>query len=204
MPNAKSPEALEAYLLKVRQNLHGLPPSDVAEILAELRSHVLDRVAGDLSDAGIGRALASLGDPRDIARINSTMRIAAGGAGQSSPRTVARTLLRLARLSVRGLVTLLVSLLGYGFAAAWLLTAIAKPFAPDRVGLWSLPDPTGDLSLSLGRLDANTAARDVTGWWIIPIGLAVGLCAAFLTFHYHQRAIRRMAQRPANPGGTVP
>lgn len=200
MPNAKSPERLEAYLQDVRANLGGLPASDISEIVQELRSHVLDRVAGDLTDASVEQALASLGDPRDIARINRTMRVAARAAGQSSPRVIARTLVQLARLSLRGLVTLLVSLIGYGFAAVWLLCALAKPFAPDRVGFWSLPDPTGDLSLSLGRLDAGLTGRDILGWWIIPIGLVAGLCAAFLTFRFHQRAIRRMAAQSGMQG----
>lgn len=193
MPNAKSDEPLEIYLRQVRENLRGLPESDASEIIQELRSHVLDRVAGDLSDTRVKEALASLGDPRDIGRLNSTMRVAARAAGQTSPRVVARTLAQLARLSVRGLITLLISLAGYGFAAVWLLTAMVKPFAPNRVGLWSLPDPTGDLSLSLGRHDPGLSGRDILGWWIIPIGLVVGLTAALLTFRYHQRAIRQMA-----------
>lgn len=70
----------------------------------------------------------------------------------------------------------------------------AKPFAPDRVGLWVLPDPTGDLSLSLGRHGTGAAGHDVLGWWIIPIGLAVGVACAVLTYRVDLRFIRQLAR----------
>lgn len=46
MPGEKRSEALERYLRLVAAALADLPKSEVAEILSELRSHVLDRVAG--------------------------------------------------------------------------------------------------------------------------------------------------------------
>jgi hypothetical protein len=87
----------------------------------------------------------------------------------------------------------ILSLTGYAFAGCRLLTALAKPFAPDRVGLWLLPDPTDDLSLSLGRHGAGAAGHDILGWWIIPIGLTVGVICAFLTYRIDLRFIRELA-----------
>ncbi len=145
------PEPLEVYLLTVRDHLQSLSPKDSSEIIRELRSHVLDRVKGDLSIATVSATLTRLGDPQEIARINLRMRAAAVAVAHPTPLTVARALRRLAAIGAKAFLIFILSLTGYAFAGCWLLTALAKPFAPDRVGLWMLPDPTGDLSLSLGR-----------------------------------------------------
>jgi hypothetical protein len=194
MAGENAPDRLGKYLRKVRSNLHGMPASEADEVVRELRSHVLDRVGGDLNEINIGDALARLGEPEEVARINLSMRIAARAAGRTSQVVVTQTIVQLARLSIRGFFTLLLSAVGYAFAASWILTAIAKPFAPERVGLWLLPDPTGDLSFSLGRSASPVVGQDVLGWWIIPIGLAVGLAVAFLTYRLDLRAIRRLAE----------
>jgi hypothetical protein len=182
------------YLRTVRDHLHALSPEDRSEIIRELRSHVLDRVKGDLSDASISATLTRLGDPREIAGINLRMRAAAVAIAHPTPLTVARTLWRLAAIGGKGFLIFILSLTGYAFAGCWFLTALAKPFAPDRVGLWLLPDPAGDLSLSLGRLGAGAAGRDVLGWWIIPIGLVVGAICAFLTYRIDIRFIQELAR----------
>jgi hypothetical protein len=200
MPSVKPPEQLESYLEDVRRNLRGLPDADIAEIVLELRSHVLDSVAADASDADIRAVLTKLGDPSEVARANLSMRVAADAAGRASPFAVTSAIARLASLSFRGAFTLLISLLGYGFAACWLLTAIAKPFAPNRVGLWLMPDSTGDLSYSLGRHDPVPGGHDLLGWWIVPLGLAIGLAVAFLTYRFDLRAIRRMARQKTSEG----
>jgi hypothetical protein len=192
--SAVHPDPLETYLQTVRNHLQSLSPEDTSEIIRELRSHVLDRVKGDLSHATIGATLTRLGDPREIARINLRMRVAAVAVGHPTPLTIARTLTRLAAIGGKGLLIFILSLTGYTFAGCWLLTAVAKPFAPDRVGLWLLPDPTGDLSLSLGRIGAGAGGHEVLGWWIIPIGLVVGAICAFQTYRIDLRFIQELAR----------
>lgn len=194
MPNAGTPELLESYLSRVRHNLRGLAPAEVSEILQELRSHVMDFVAGDMTDARVALALEKLGDPLEIARLNMSMRVAAQSLDRRSPVGVLKAIVRLARLSMRGAFTLLISLIGYAFAASWLITALAKPFSPQRVGLWFLPGKSGDLSLSLGSHSGSTAGHDLLGWWIVPVGLLVGMAAGYLTYRYDLYAIRRMAR----------
>jgi hypothetical protein len=191
--SAVRPEPLEIYLQTVRDHLQSLSPEDSSEIIGELRSHVLDRVKGDLSNATVSATLTRLGDPREIARINLRMRVAAVAVVHPTPLTVARTTSRLAAVGGKGFLIFILSLTGY-VAGCWLLTALAKPFAPDRVGLWLLPDPTGDLSLSLGRHHAGAAGHDILGWWIIPIGLVVGAICAFLTYRIDLRFFQELAR----------
>src|SRR5512143_3881420 len=101
MPNAGTPELLESYLSRVRHNLRGLAPAEVSEILQELRSHVMDFVAGDMTDARVALALEKLGDPLEIARLNMSMRVAAQSLDRRSPVGVLKAIVRLARLSMR-------------------------------------------------------------------------------------------------------
>jgi hypothetical protein len=194
MVSAVHPEPLEVYLQAVEEHLQSLSPEDSSEIILELRSHVLDRVKGDLSDATVSATLTRLGDPREIARINLRMRLAAVAVAHPQLLTAAGILSRLVAIGGKGFLILILSLTGYAFAACWLLTALAKPFAPDRVGLWLLPDPTGDLSFSLGRHGAGAAGHDILGWWIIPIGLLVGAICAFLTYRIDLRFIQELAR----------
>jgi hypothetical protein len=109
-----------------------------------------------------------------------------------SPLSVLRATGRLARLSLQGCVVFLVSLSGYALAAGFLATAIVKPFAPSRAGLWILP--ADDLSVSLGVMDHSPMARELLGWWIIPVGLIAGVGLAWLTWRFGVFSVRGMAR----------
>jgi hypothetical protein len=102
------------------------------------------------------------------------------------------------KAGICGISVLLVSVAGYGFAACWLFTAMAKPFAPDRVGLWQLPDPSGDLSLSLGRRDRSVIGHDLLGWWIIPVGIGIAIVAMLLTNQINSPLLRAIRVPGAN------
>lgn len=184
------PDALERYLAAVRHELRGLPVAEVREIERELRSHVLDRTAGSLAEEKVLAALDSIGNPREIARLNLQLR---ADTLPAPSRTNSAKLTRGLAAFGRALLALMLSAIGYGFAACWLIAALAKPFAPDRVGLWLLPDPSGDLSVSLGRQAADVVARELLGWWIVPIGLLIGGTFAAITFRYDAALLRRFA-----------
>lgn len=191
---------LDTYLNQVQRHLTGLPPAEVRETVAELRSHVLDKVAGDLSVAGVEAALAELGAPREVARINVTERVAAELETNRSPWRVLRAVGRLASLSVYGLFAFLVSFTGYASALAFVATAAVKPFAWDRAGLWISSKGPDDIaaSLALGVTDKPHQGHELLGVWIIPIGIALGLLLAWLTWRFglfSVRYMRRSVQR---------
>src|SRR5258708_30024890 len=192
MVSAVRPEPLEVYLQTVRDHLQSLSPEDSSEMIRELPRQVLDCVKGELSN--VGATLTRLGDPLEIARINLKMRMAGVAVDHPTPLTVVRTLSRLAAVGAEGLLVFILSLTGYAFASFWLAIAMAKPFVPDRIGLWLLPDPTGDLSFSLGSHAAGTAGHDALGWWIIPLGLVAGFLCAFLTYRIDLRFMKELAR----------
>jgi hypothetical protein len=197
MSNDAGKAHLDTYLDQVRRNLKGLPRSEADEIVAELRSHVLDRVAGQPTPNQVEAAIAALGSPREVARINLTERVGAEVEEDRSPLTVLRGIGRLARLSVYGAFTGLVSFVGYALAASFLITAAVKPFWREHAGFWRVPDPKDDYSFSLG-INSAPNGQELLGWWIIPIGVGAGLLLGWLTWRFgifSVRFMRRSAQR---------
>jgi uncharacterized membrane protein len=191
MSNDAGKAHLDTYLAQVHRHLGGLPDAEARETLAELRSHVLDKVAGDLSVISVERAIAELGPPREVARLNVTERVVAELETNRSPLRVLRAVVRLAGLSLYGFFALTLSVCGYAIAAAFLVTAAIKPFMPARAGLWRLPDAKDDFSFSIGATD-NPQGHELLGWWIIPIGIVVGLGLSWLTWRFGLFSLRRM------------
>jgi hypothetical protein len=182
---------LDCYLDQVRRQLGGLAKAEVEEILAELRSHVLDKVEGAPTPQRVEAAIEALGGPREVARLNLTERVAATLETDRSALRVFSAVGRLARLSLYGFFAFLVSLFGYAASAGFLLTAIVKPFMPQHAGLWRIPTPDGSYDYSIGTTDAPQG-YELLGWWIIPIGLAVGLILGWLTWRFGLFSVRRM------------
>jgi hypothetical protein len=83
-------------------------------------------------------------------------------------------------------------LCGYFVAGAFFLCALLKPIYPKTAGLWSLAD-AGDLSLSLrlGVSGAPANGRELLGWWIVPLGLFLGLVLVLFTFRFGLWSIRK-------------
>jgi hypothetical protein len=192
---------LDAYLTQVQRHVRGLPDAEVREIVAELRAHVLDKVEGRVSPVAVEAAIAELGSPREIARVNITERIVARAEARRTPFSVLGGVVRLAGLSVYGLFAFLVSILGYGSAFAFLVTAAVKPFAWDHAGLWitrKAPD-NYIASWHLGLTDNPRLGHEILGGWIIPIGIVAGLLAAWLTWRFDIFSLRLMGRRARRP-----
>jgi hypothetical protein len=160
-------QRVEAYLGTLRQLLRGMNAEDAREIVEELRSHLMDRVAasGEATNAGVDAALAALGSPEELAKQYMTQNLLARTEASRSPVRILESLFRWASLSAAGLV------------------AALKPFHPQTAGLWLLRDSTGDpeISLRLGFGSVPGAGRDLLGWWIVPIGLLAGCAVVMLT-----------------------
>jgi hypothetical protein len=185
---------LDTYLAQVHRHLKGLPDAEVRETLAELRSHVLDKVVGDMSVARVEAAIAELGSPRDVARLNVTERVAAELETNRSPWRVIRGVGRLAFLSLYGFFAFLVSFAGYALAAGFLITAALKPFAWNSAGLWRTPHGPDNTNFSwaLGVMGEPHSGQELLGGWIIPIGVVAGLLFGWLTWRFGIFSVRRM------------
>jgi uncharacterized membrane protein len=192
---------LDAYLAQVQRHLQGLPHGEVREIVAELRAHVLDKVEGSVSPAAVEAAIAELGSPREIARVNITERIVARAEMNRSPLSLLGGVVRLAGLSLYGCFAFVVCFAGYGSAAAFLLTALVKPFAWNHAGLWIYTRGPDDYvsSWALGLTDNPHRGHEVLGGWIIPIGIVAALVLGWLTWRFNLFSLRLMGRRARRP-----
>jgi hypothetical protein len=186
---------VDAYLEVLRARLAGLNEAEIRDIVAELRSHVIDRatVEGAMSVASVDAALARLGGPETLAAEYVTGEILARAEVSRTPWRVLESLFRWASLSVSGALVLLASVIGYFLGAVFFLCALLKPFHPHAAGLWLVPDGAGDtvLSLRMGFEGAPSGSRDVLGFWIVPAGLVAGSLLLLLTTRFALWSARR-------------
>jgi len=171
-------QRIEEYLRQVRSRLRGLREEEVVEIIAELRSHIVERAtpAGDSTVDGVSAALGALGDPEDLAREYVKDEVLARVETSRSPLRLLDSLFGWATVSAAGFLVLMVTLSGYLLGAVFVLVALLKPFHPATAGLWVLRDSAADLELSvrLGFGTAPSSGRELFGWWVVPLGLLVG------------------------------
>jgi len=200
-------DAMEVYLLQIRDKLRGLPSAQVSEILAELRSHILDSISSrnvPLTDATTREALDRLGPPETIAAMYLTENLMAKAENSRSPWLVMRALFRLAIKSAWALAAFLVAFLGFGSAITFLVCAIAKPFYPDHIGLWW--DTNSHMPTALGFVWPAPPDRELLGWWIIPLGLVICVALFLVTIRFARwniRHIRRSRRAPFHPQKTL-
>jgi hypothetical protein len=185
-------DSIERYLEELRVRLRGLPAQEVSEIVAELRSHLVESISSSDDAAAV---LERVGSAAELASLYASERLLQR-AGRS-PWLLLRGLARWARFSIAGVFALLLLVAAYGVAASFFLAALLKPFARDRVGLWR---SAGDeYSLRLGFSGAPPLqATELLGWWIVPIGLAIGCAALWLTPRIGRWALRRIQKERAS------
>lgn len=196
---SEGPVRLERYLGELRARLRGLPAAEASEIVEEIASHVRESVGGaELEANEVGAVLDRLGSPAELAALYATESLLARAGRSRSPWLLLRSLGRFAKLSVGGFFAFLGLLVGYGLSGSFALAALMKPFAPGRVGLWH---GNGDeFSLHLGFV-ALPQGEELLGWWLIPLGLAIGAVGLYLTTRFGRWAIRRFRRGTARPDG---
>jgi len=199
-PDSTAQTKIDAYLGALRTALRSLPEAQARDVVEEIRSHIRDAAdtGGGLDAGSVVAVLDRLGSASELAELylaeNLTQR-----AGQSrSPWLIIRSAFHWAKLSVAGALALFGSVVGYGLAASFAFCALAKPFNPHRVGLWRLADENHSFSLHLGFGPAP-AGTELLGWWMIPVGLAIGATLLLLTSWFGLTRIRALQRRRPLP-----
>jgi len=200
LPGAE--KQIDGYLERLRVALRSMPSPDVDDILRELRSHLAEvaKTDGRWDASAAAAAITRLGDPMVLAEQYQLDQLAARAQSQRSPVLLVRLVARWAARSVAGLWALLIAALGYSVSVIALGCAVLKPFYPERIGLWVVATAEGDPTFQLGRVIAPMpGARELLGWFILPLGLIVAVVSFALTTRYLLRCAARIRhkKRPA-------
>jgi hypothetical protein len=194
-PNDK----IDGYLRRVRIGLRALPDAEVADILNELRAHIVERAqsSGRPAEDAVASALQSLGRPEQIAALYVSENLVSRAESSRAPWTILRSLFYWSTLSVVGFVVFIVCLVGYSFGVCFFLAALMKPFHPQGVGLWyQSAGPNQLFSLHVGGFSPHTGhERELLGWWLVPVGCSLGGGSILLTTHFALWSLRRL-RRP--------
>jgi len=168
----------DPYFAALRKTLRQLPAAEVEEFVSEVAAHIEERA----ETLGQEASMRAFGDPRDIARLYLAQR-----STDVPVRAWSWRARRAVGLCAKGLTTLAVSLVGYGFGTLLLAMALVKPFTPERIGLWVVGGD--DPSFMLGRTDMPVG-EEMLGWSVIPIGLSLGTLIIYLTWRMSVPVLR--------------
>lgn len=164
---------------------------DAGELRADLEAHLADSFAVGNPAASESERLESavqrLGRPADYLRPMIADELLDRGTRSYNPVPLARGLYHsVGAGSGRALVAMGFGL-GYFLLAAFAAMALLKPAWGDHVGLFRQPDG----SVSFGIVAQTTGARELLGYWIMPIALVV----AALLYVVLTRALRALRAR---------
>jgi hypothetical protein len=190
---ARAERAIDSYLRQLRAALGALPAAQVDDIIREIRSHLIDSAAGDNGSdpRRVTDAIVRLGDPARLANAYLMESLALRAQSTHSPLLLLRLVSRWAARSLEGLVALVLAFFGYAIALIGVGCALFKPFIPERIGLWVRQVPPDDWSYQLGRVSAPpTDARELLGWYMIPLGLVIGGVAFAATTRFLLAKVR--------------
>lgn len=184
----RDPQPLAAYLRELRWALGGLPENDRDEIVAEARSHLLDRVD---TGTALPAALGALGSPRDYARPFLDTYEESSALTRGRARDLLPVLVGHGARSFRAAATLAVFVLLWAPALALAGTAIIKVFRPEIAGLW-----VGPAQFFIGTIDDPSSARELLGAWIFPLAVVGLVTASIVTRRLASAAVRRLGSTP--------
>lgn len=181
-------DRIEDYLRRLRAALGALSEVEREDILAETRSHLLERRESG-GQAGVEQAIAAFGPAEDYARAfidEHRLRAASAGGG---PLELAGVLLSQATRRISAFAGFALVALVYVIALACFAVAGMELIRPDMAGLW-----IHDGGLALGIMDPETldpGAREVLGVAILPV-MVVAASLLFVLGVAISRAIARL------------
>jgi len=152
--------SIQEYVKRVSNGLTGIEEAEKQDILAEINSHLSDRIE-ELRGQGVShpaeQAFSALGDPAALA----SQFVAAARQQRASrsyaPWVLLRAAARAASTGAKGMLVFFVGVIGYGAALAFLVAALLKPFFP-QMGLW-----VGSWGFVWGMKSDAVAGRELLG-----------------------------------------
>ena len=167
---------IDRYLADLTKYLTRLEHDRVGDVVAEVRSHILD--ACEAADAEMGSVdidglLSGFGEPRLLAARYTEHVL----TGAPLPRGM-HAIQVIKRNAKKGL-TVGMFVYGYGVALGIVVLAIVKLLFPSQLGVWSA---AGGESLTISLFGAPTdQGAELWGYWLVPIMLGIAAVLAYFT-----------------------
>jgi hypothetical protein len=180
---------IESYLGRVRTALHGLPQRQIDDIMRELHAHATELAEGQGTEA----ALASLGDPVDLAKAYQAESAVMQGECSSSTLRILLGLRHAGRTRAGRLLATGLYVIGYVYVVMLWLLAVDKLLFPSRTGLWYVPGDWKSLTLRT-NVSPPPGAHELLGWWLAPAAILAGWLLRYLTDQAAQWWLRRYRQ----------
>jgi hypothetical protein len=155
---------VQKYLKQLDRGLRPLPLDDRASIIAEIKSHIADRLAEP--NAYIQDILENLGEADELARSYVEQYRLQDALARSADFSLLLAVMKFAGRSLVAFVTGFSALTAYLFALSFLWVAASKLVYPHNVGFW-----WDDTTFSLGAFDKTPGAHELMGYWIIPFSI---------------------------------
>lgn len=177
----------EAYFAEV-DRLLSRAGADAAELRGDLAAHVADSMAATPDGSELDRldaALSRLGRPIDYLRPLLADELIERGTRTYSPIMIGRGLSHAVMAGSRRTVIALAFGIGYLLLAIFAAMAVLKPLWGEHVGLFRRADGT----ISAGIVATTADARELLGWWSIPIALVL-VALLYVALTKGLRAIR--------------
>lgn len=193
---------IRGYLFILERSLKTfLPAADAADASREVESHIRERIeeTEPVPDekTALERVLDELGTPLSVARAYSLELSAEEAVATGRIAAVARSLLHMAALGLRGFLGALAIFVGYAIALGFLAIAVLKPIFPDNVGLFIVHG----FPAFGAQFPIPEGSGPYGGYAIVPISIAIGLAILVATHIGARRLIeswlRRRRERPA-------
>lgn len=168
----ESGDLISNYLARVKAGLKSIDEDQQQEILAEIHSHLIDRIEQFKRRGSIRPtedALAAMGDPDEISVQFVKEAVVRAASRSHFPWVLLRAASRLVFTGLRGTLVFAAGLIGYVAAIGFMAAAVAKVIIPARVGFWVGPH-TG----VIWGYPANTSgAHELAGQSFIYISIAL-------------------------------
>ncbi len=166
---------LSPYLATVKVGLKGMDEGQQQEILAEIQSHLTDRIEQMTLQGSISpleEALAAMGDPHQLSEEFVSEQSAVQASRSYFPWVLLRAASHLVLTGVRGAFVFVAGLIGFAATFAFMLAAIAKLIIPARIGFWVGPNT----SVVWGYPGTTVGAHELAG----PAFAYISIILAFL------------------------
>jgi uncharacterized membrane protein len=167
------------YFNRIDKMIRSLDRTQKEETKLEIQDHLLESFQNEKEDkeaVKLLNAIEKMGEPEEYLKPMVADKLLTKASNTMSPLIILKGLYYYLYGGIKRFIVSLSFIMGYILALCFLVIAILKFFIPNSTGLFLYPD--GDLKFGL---DINAAAaKEILGYWIVPIGIGLSSLTYFI------------------------